>query len=82
VVNEVFEEMLNRTEATLETVSMAQLADELGRRGLRNPRTKRPPTRQSLWDILNRPANVKGQLLLERSRKRQTMDARLVESNT
>lgn len=47
-----------------EAISMDRLAEYLAQQGVKNPRTKKPPTRQGVHYILSHKLNGKGQNLL------------------
>lgn len=74
-VNEVYESLLAANPD--KPVSVQQVADALARQGIKNPRTKRAPSRQSIWEILSHADNPRGRELIEQSKARATIKGRV-----
>ena len=74
MVNQTYERLLAADPN--EAVSMDRLAEALALAGIKNPRTKKAPTRQGVHYILSHKHNSVGQRLLQQNAKRLSLDIR------
>jgi len=76
-VNQLYRKLLDERDGP---VTMQEVADALAHEGVINPRTRRGPSRQTVWQVLHHSDNAEGRQLVQESNARSTRAGQLARA--